>query len=202
MGALEDIFAQYGVEMPAETTVEQERAMDETAEAQRLEGEWLLYSLKYPLSPRLTKLCARCGEPFQTNYQGMAHCSNKCCILELREKFGLDWKPANRRDKERWEPRIPASVIPSAALRAMKMLVAQAEADLGRPLDLGVPVQPYVLERPFRGSREMVSESTYSLPDVEPVEASNTSPDPVQEDIHPQPEEQQSDPFGDFFDQW
>lgn len=209
MGALEDIFAQYKVDIPAEVTTEIQEAMDETPEDLRLEGEWLLYSLKYPLSPRITKECTRCGNPFQTNYKAVACCSNRCVIEELREKFGLAWVPKNRRDKEKWEVQVPASIIPYKALRAMKKLVVQAEADLGKPIEIGVEVERFVLPTtaPF-GPRKMVSPSEYMLPDLaEPEKASESLQAEslpshnqealVQEDS--KPESPDSDPFAELF---
>lgn len=209
MGALEDIFAQYGAEVPPQLTTEIEEAMDETPEELRLEGEWMLYSLKYPLSPRITKECTRCGNPFQTNYQSVACCSNRCVIEELREKFGLAWVPKGRRDKEKWEVQVPASSIPYKALRAMKKLVCQAEADLGKPIEIGVEIERFVLPTtaPFV-PRKTVSPSTYMLPDLpEPEKASAQPPVEslpshnqevlVQEDS--KPESPDSDPFAELF---
>jgi hypothetical protein len=207
MGALEDIFAQYGAEVPPTLSADIEEAMDDTPEEIRLEGEWMLYSLKYPLSPRITKTCSRCGEPFQTNYNGVGNCSNRCVIEELREKFGLLWTPGNRKNKEKWETRVPASIIPYSALRAMKKLVVQAEADLGKPIEIGVSVEKFVLPIPSRvGQRASVSESTYKLPDLaEPEKASEPlpvhpshSPEAlVQEDSVPEPPSE--DPFAELF---
>lgn len=209
--ALNEIFAKFNIEKPAELNVEQEKALDETSEAVRLEGEWLLYSLRYPLSPRITRTCQRCGEPFQTNYQGVAHCSNRCVVLELRDKFGIEWKPANRRDKEKWSPREPAGVIPADALRTMKKLVVQAEADLGKPLEIGVPVEKFVLPIPAPfGPRETVPESQYKLPDLEQPSLASPQPEAhpshnqealVQEDTSPEAPSPapEKDAFDDLF---
>lgn len=207
MGAKDDlaaIFAQFGTKPPEELPDDIERAMDESAEQTRVEGEWVLYSLKYPLSPRITKKCARCGAKFQTNYQGLAHCSNRCVIEELRDKFGLEWRPANRRDKERWEPRVPAATIPLDALRAMKRLVAQAEADLQEPLEIGEPPESFVLKREFRGPQTRVSESDYALPgssspslasEQQQEDRSRSQEASVQEDTSPESPQEPDDPF-------
>lgn len=214
MGALEDIFAQFGQDLPPADVVsgELEEAMDTTHEELRVEGEWLLYSLKYPLSPRITKICTHCGEPFQTNYKAVGNCSNRCVILELKEKFGINWTPASRRNREKWETTVPASLIPYKALRAMKKLVVQAEADLGKPIEIGVEVEKFVL--PSTSSfapRILVSESQYELPDLPEPEKAYKSPSAseplpypshnqealVQEDSGQEPQEQ--DLFGELF---
>lgn len=193
MGALEDIFAKFGQELPPADVVsgELEEAMDTTHEELRMEGEWLLYSLKYPLSPRITKICTHCGEPFQTNYKAVGNCSNRCVILELKEKFGISWTPAARRNKERWETTVPAGVIPYKALRAMKKLVAQAEADLGKPIEIGVEVEAFVLPStgPF-GPRTLVSASKYMLPDLAEQEQASELPS-VSEPLQPYPSHNQ-----------
>jgi len=175
MGALEDIFAQFKVEVPPTLSADIERAIDDSPEDIRVEGEWVLYSLQYPLSPRVTKTCTRCGNPFQSNYKGVACCSNQCVVAELREKFGLSWTPANRRRKEKWEVTTPAAIIPYEALRAMKKLVAQAEADLGKPIEIGVPVEAFVLPTSHVGKHSLVSPSTYGLPPLPESESEKAS---------------------------
>ena len=208
MGALEDIFAKFNVEVPPQLSSDVERAMDDTPEDIRVEGEWVLYSLQYPLSPRVTKTCTRCGHPFQSNYKGVSCCSNRCVVEELRERFGLSWTPANRRSKEKWEVTVPAAVIPYEALRAMKKLVAQAEADLGKPIEIGVPVEAFVLPTSHVGKHSLVSPSTYELPrlpESEPEKASELPQESLSrnqvvlapEDSKPEPPD--SDPFAELF---
>lgn len=206
MGALEDIFAKFNVEVPPSLSTEVEKAMDDTPEDIRVEGEWLLYSLQYPLSPRLTKTCTNCGSPFMTNFKGAACCSNRCVVEQLRKKFGLIWSPANRRTKEKWEVTVPAAIIPFDALRAMKKLVAQAEADLGKPIEIGVPVEAFVLPTSPVGKHSLVSPSTYELPRLaEPEKASESLQESplhnpvvsVPEDSKPKPPEE--DPFAGLF---
>lgn len=202
MGALEDILGKFGVEVPPKLTTEVERAMDDTPEDIRVEGEWVLYSLQYPLSPRVTKECANCGSPFQTNFKGAACCSNRCVVDQLRKKFGLIWSPANRRTKEKWEITTPAAIIPYEALRAMKKLVAQAEADLGKPIEIGVPVEKFVLPTSHVGKHSLVSPSTYELPHLaEPEKSSESLPvDPSHnQEVSAQPDSIQEPPEEDPF---
>lgn len=184
-------------------------------------AEGALYSLEYPLSRMLTRRCKECNDPFRTNYQGQAYCGNACMAEHLRKHFGIAWTPSNRVKKERWEIRVPAQVIPLQALLAMKTIVAQAEADLGYPLELPVDVKPFSLKYPYFGEREVSSVEEYRLPEPSqsdqeryrealgwpvsdkheaPIPYASESPEtPVQYEEPVEQKPVESDPFGDIF---
>lgn len=160
------LLAKHNVKAPV---IDEEVAdySNETPETQRFRAEGILYSLEYPLSPRVTKVCKReeCKRPFLANYASVAYCGNECLALDLRQHFGIAWVPHNRVKKEKWEVRAPAQIIPLQALLAMKTIVAQAEADLGYQLELPVSVEPRVVEYPYFGKRSVSSEQAYRLPE-------------------------------------
>jgi hypothetical protein len=159
------LLAKHNVKAPV---IDEEVAdySNETPETQRFRAEGILYSLEYPLSPRVTKVCKReeCKRPFLSNYAAVAYCGNECLALDLRQHFGIAWVPHNRVKKEKWEVRAPAQIIPLQALLAMKTIVAQAEADLGYQLELPVDVKPFVVKYPYFGERSASSQEEYRLP--------------------------------------
>lgn len=201
---------------------------NESADTQRFRAEGILYSLEYPLSPRVTKTCKRqeCGRPFLTNYAAVAYCGNECLALDLRQHFGIAWVPHNRVKKEKWEVRAPAQIIPLQALLAMKTIVAQAEADLGYQLELPVSVKPFVVKYPYFGERSVSSQEEYRLPAPSQSEldryqeavspaayesqqvseipqtqnhVSSQSPESPVQQSEPEKQSQFSDPFADLF---
>lgn len=155
--ALAAILAQNNVEL------DKEEEYKETPEQTHFRGEGVLYALEYPLSPRVTKVCKQCKNPFLANYNGTAHCSQECLVRNLREHFGIAWVPNQKSKLERWQIKAPPAVIPLAALQAMKVIVAQAEADLGYPLPIP-DVKPFVVQYPYFGKVSVASESDYKLP--------------------------------------
>lgn len=159
------LLAKHNVKAPV-VDPEVEEYSNESPETQRFRAEGILYSLEYPLSPRVTKTCKRqeCGRPFLANYASVAYCGNECLALDLRQHFGIAWVPHNRVKKEKWEVRAPAQIIPLQALLAMKTIVAQAEADLGYQLELPVSIEKRVVKYPYFGERSVSSEEEYRLP--------------------------------------
>lgn len=122
------LAAKHGLESDEFEQIEGE--YDDTPERVAFRGEAVLYALEYPLQPRVTKVCVTCGDPFQSYYKAVAHCSQECLVRELK-KMGIQWRPDRNLRKERWEVRAEPKLIPLKALQAMKAIVAQAEADLG-----------------------------------------------------------------------
>lgn len=163
------LLAKHNIK-PAEVDAEVAAESIDPPDMIRFRAEGALYSLEYPLSRMLTRKCKWCKDPFRTNYQGQAYCGNACMASHLREKFGIAWTPANKVKKERWEIRVPAQVIPLQALLAMKTIVAQAEADLGYPLELPVDVKPFSLKFPYFGEKEVSSVEEYRLPEPSQLE--------------------------------
>jgi len=71
------------------------------------------------------KYCKRCEEPFGTNYQSVAYCSDNCRAKAL-EKIGIQWNP-HKRPEERWGGQ-PPLVIPPEAIDAMVKLLRKGRA--------------------------------------------------------------------------
>lgn len=154
----------------------------ETKESTHFRGEGVLYALEYPKSPRVTKVCKGCGDPFVTPYNGVSYCSRECMIVKLRSTFGIEWIPHEKSRREIFSVTAPPAIIPLAAIQAMKLIVAQAEADLGYPLPIP-QVQPFVVKYPYFGGKpSAASEEDYKLPAsvLLPSSASLLSPDDPQ----------------------
>jgi hypothetical protein len=166
--ALAAILASVNVDL------EEEIEYDDTPEQIKFKGEAILYHLEYPLSPRVTKVCKwnECGQVFLTDYYPTGYCSNECRVKDLKEHFGIAWRPDNRASRERFESFLPPGIIPESALRAMKAIILQAELDLGRPIEIGVELKPYSVKLPFVPQKQ-ASEPNYKLPDL--VESSSAS---------------------------
>lgn len=213
------LLAKHNIK-PAEADPVVAEASIDPPDMVRFRAEGALYSLQYPMSRMLTRRCKWCNDPFRTNYQGQAYCGNACMAKHLRDHFGIAWTPANQVKKERWEVRVPPQIIPLQALLAMKTIVAQAEADLGYPLELPVDVKPFSLKFPYFGEREVSSEEEYRLPEPSqeeqdryrsalgwPVSESHEvqtpyvseSPETQVPLSEPLQETQEDDPFGDIF---
>lgn len=177
----------------------------------RFRGEAVLYALEYPLSPRITRKCKECKEPFLTVYKGWAYCGNACAVLHLKKYFGLAWRPNRDLNLERWERGGETKTISLKALQAMKAIVAQAEADLGYELVLP-EIQPFVpkstyfrqlddsakSEEDYRISvspqpLEVRLESLSSL--ASPEESVLLSSDKTETKVQSQEPEQSSDPY-------
>lgn len=184
-------------------------------------GEAVLYALEFPLSPRVTKVCKQCEEPFQSYYKSVGWCSQECRIRALREHFGLSWSPNRELKKEKWEVRAEPRTIPLKALQAMKAIVAQAEADLGYSLvlpeiqpfvpkatywrnqdtafsseaEFRISVSPTPLDQSLEELQSLVSQSDVvplSVPSLDKTETKVQSPEPIES-------EALSDPLAELF---
>jgi hypothetical protein len=73
------------------------------------EAEALLQALEKPATHTI-KMCKRCGEPFGTNYRGVAYCSDTCRAKALAQ-IGIrwDWKKS---PEERWGGEPPSVLSP------------------------------------------------------------------------------------------
>lgn len=185
----------------------------------RFRGEAVLYALEYPLSPRITRECKECKEPFLTVYKGWAYCGNSCAVTHLKKYFGLAWRPNRELNRERWERDGQTKTIPLKALQAMKMIVAQAEADLGYSLVLP-EIQPFVPKSSYFQSQdtsasseedyrisvspvplEVQLESLSSLVSLEePVLPSSDKTETKVQSQEPKQSSHYVDPFGSLFD--
>ena len=134
--AVAALLAKYGVSQTDFETMPDAEEKKDSPERVAFRGEGVLYALEFPLSPRITKVCKECRDPFLSYYKAVAYCSQECTIRALRTHFGINWKPNRELKKERWETRGEPRLIPLKALQAMKAIVAQAEADLGFELVL------------------------------------------------------------------
>jgi hypothetical protein len=147
MGSIEDriaeLLAKHGASKEDFDILPDPEEKKDPPELVQFRGEAVLYALEYPLSPRVTKVCSSCKEPFQSYYKSVGHCSQECRVRALREHFGLAWSPNRELKKEKWEVRAEPRTIPLKALQAMKAIVAQAEADLGYSIVLP-EIQPFV----------------------------------------------------------
>ncbi|USL89113.1 hypothetical protein SEA_CASSEROLE_31 [Arthrobacter phage Casserole] len=141
--AVAALLAKYGVSQTEFETMPDAEEKKDSPERVAFRGEAVLYALEFPLSPRITKVCKECKDPFSSYYKAVAYCSQECTIRALRAHFGINWKPNRELKKERWETRGEPRLIPLKALQAMKAIVAQAEADLG--FELVLPeIRPFV----------------------------------------------------------
>lgn len=163
MGAVEDkiaeLLAKHGVAKEEFDMLPDDEEKKDPPEHVRFRGEAVLYAMEYPLSPRITRECKECKEPFLALYKGWAYCSNGCSVTHLKKCFGLSWRPNRELQRERWERGGETATIPLKALQAMKAIVAQAEADLGYSIVLPeiqpfVPKQPYYPHQDIRASTE------------------------------------------------
>ncbi len=112
--------------------------LDDTPQMVMFRAQGILRSMDCPTEIRLTRICKNedCGEFFATNYASVAYCSIVCCEYSLKKHFGLAWKPNARIKRERWEIRTEPEIISMQALKAMKMIVARVESDLGHPIPI------------------------------------------------------------------
>lgn len=152
MGAIDakvaELLAKHGVKKEDFDILPDEEEKKDPPERVRFRGEAVLYALEYPLSPRVTRTCKECGEPFLTLYKSVGYCGNECAIINLRKHFGLAWRPNRDKRKEKWEIQSEPKTIPLKALQAMKAIVAQAEADLGYSIVLP-EILPFVPKSPY-----------------------------------------------------
>lgn len=148
-----ELLAKHGVKKEEFDTLPDAGEKKDPPEMVRFRGEAVLYALEYPLSPRITRKCKECEEPFLTVYKGWAYCSNECCVTHLKKFFGLSWRPNLQMRQERWERGGATGTIPLKALQAMKAIVAQAEADLGYSIALP-EIQPFVPKSTYFRSQD------------------------------------------------
>jgi hypothetical protein len=176
MGAVEDkiaeLLAKHGVDKKEFDILPDAEEKKDPPEHVRFRGEAVLYALEYPLSPRITRECKECKEPFLTVYKGWAYCCNECAITHLKKYFGIAWRPNRELSRERWERGGEPRTIPLKALQAMKAIVAQAEADLGYSIALP-EIRPFVPKSTYFHSQDnsASSEEDYRI---------SVSPEPLE----------------------
>lgn len=112
------------------------KELDDKPQRVLFHGQAVLRSLEHPTETRLTKVCKECGDPFTSNYHSVAYCSTLCCEIACKRDFGLAWTPHSRIKKQKWEVRAEPEIVSLQALKAMKLIVAKVEADLGRPIEI------------------------------------------------------------------
>ncbi len=120
---------------PEKITREMAREARATKPAPFYEAEAVLFFLEKP-ARFMVKPCKReeCKEPFGTNYRGVAYCSDKCRIKELKRQ-GILWNPS-KQPEERWGGE-PPLIIPPEALKAL-MALAQIQSSGVNPWSLHV----------------------------------------------------------------
>ena len=139
---LKSLLAEHGIENPLPETTHgapvTDEELDDPPQRVLFRGQGVLRSLECPTEERLTKVCKNedCGNVFTSNYYSVAYCSIICCEYALKKHYGLAWKPSSRIQRERWEVRAEPEMIPMQALKAMKMIVARVESDLGYPIEI------------------------------------------------------------------
>lgn len=139
---LKSILAQHNVVQEEDALIVhggdpiQSYEIDESPQRQLFHAQGVVKSLEYPLEARITKVCKQCGDPFTTNYYSVAYCGMLCAELDCKKKFGLAWRPHARIKKERWEVLAEPEIVTLQALKAMKLIVARVEADLGYPIEI------------------------------------------------------------------
>jgi hypothetical protein len=153
-----ELLARAGVAKEDFDSLPDDEEKKDPPERVRFRGEAVLYALEYPLSPRVTRICKGCKEPFLTVYKGWAYCSNECAVVHLKKHFGLAWRPNSEARKEVWERHGSAGTIQLKALQAMKAIVAQAEADLGYSIVLP-EIRPFVPKSTYWASQDTRFES-------------------------------------------
>lgn len=139
---LASILAQHNVVTPESELVVHNgdpvtsAELDDSPQRQMFHAQGVVKSLEYPTEFRITKRCKHCGDPFTTNYYSVAYCSILCGEYDCKKHFGLAWRPNARIRKERWEVLAEPEIVTLQALKAMKLIVARVEADLGHPIEI------------------------------------------------------------------
>lgn len=110
--------------------------LDDSPQRQLFHAQGVVKSLEHPTEFRITKRCKHCGDPFTTNYYSVAYCSILCGEYDCKKYFGLAWRPNARIKKERWEVLAEPEIVTWQALKAMKLIVARVESDLGHPIEI------------------------------------------------------------------
>lgn len=181
---LKSLLAEHGIKNPLPETTHgepvREEELDDPPQRVMFRGQGVLRSLECPTEERLTKVCKNesCGNVFTSNYVSVAYCSILCCEQELKRRYGLAWKPSARIHKERWEVRAEPEMIPMQALRAMKMIVARVESDLGYPIEIDqqafsrIPsgiLKPEQISASQQFEGEILEESPVSVSELQPA---------------------------------
>lgn len=177
---LKSVLAAHGLENPIPKA-----DLEDTPQRVAFRGQAVLNSLEYPALEKITRICSRpnCGRYYTTNYYAVAYCSNECMQVTLKEKYGISWIPNGDIRKERWEVKAEPEMIPMEALKAMKMIVARVEHDLGHPIEYDPLVfsqLPPGLLRPSEKKQSLASESLELESLLEDSPLSNIQKDQVQ----------------------
>lgn len=95
-----------------------------------LEAEGILLSLMSDKRTVAIKRCKQCIDPFGTNYQYVAYCSNACRATALK-KLGIKWDPT-KKDQQRWgsidNPSQLPIIINKHALEQLRRIVDTMQA--------------------------------------------------------------------------
>lgn len=121
MEQLAKMLASHGIE---DKVIEDVRESAPThRDAISRQGEAVLLFLESP-AKFTTKYCKRpvCGEPFGTNYRGVAYCSDNCRSKHMSDLIGVKWDWLRATDEERWGGE-PPLIIPPAAYRKIRQFV-------------------------------------------------------------------------------
>lgn len=185
---LKNLLAEHGIESPLPETTHgvpvTEDELDDPPQRVLFRGQGVLRSLECPTEERLTKECKNpdCGNIFTSNYYSVAYCSIICCEQALKKHYGLAWRPSSRIQRERWEVRAEPEMIPMQALKAMKMIVARVENDLGRPIEIDQEAFSRIPSGILKQSSEPLKETepalVYAESPVLPLSDKTTTPVP------------------------
>jgi hypothetical protein len=170
--------------------------LDEPPQRVLFHAQGVVRSLEHPTEKRITKLCGECGDPFTTNYYSVGFCSTLCLEIKCKRDFGLAWKPHARLKKEKWEVVAQPEIVPIQALRAMKMIVAKVESDLGYPIEIDEQAFSSLPSGLLR--QDSRSESEPSSASSSPQEVSSALP----EEIPPIPAPEEPEPEDVDLDAW
>lgn len=139
---LKSVLAEHGLVQPESVLIVndgepvQSHELDDSLQRQMFHAQAVVKSLEHPTEFRITQKCKECGDPYTTNYRATAYCSMLCAEYNLKKHFGLAWRPHARIKKERWEVLAEPEIVTLQALRAMKLIVARVESDLGYPIEI------------------------------------------------------------------
>ena len=196
---LAEILAKHNVATPeSELTVHNgdpvtSAELDDSPQRQLFHAQGVIKSLEHPTEFRITKRCKHCGDPFTTNYNAVAYCSTLCGEYHMKKHFGLAWRPHARIKKERWEVLAEPEIVTLQALKAMKLIVARVESDLGHPIEIDEQAFSQLPSGLLKA--EQPSSASELLPaQADPVSDSQQSPAPKE---HSEPT--MDDLLEDFF---
>lgn len=178
------LLAEHGIVQPEDSLVVhggdpvESYELDDSKQRQMFHAQAVVKSLEHPTEFRITQVCKHCKDPYTTNYRATAYCSLLCAELNLKAYFGLAWRPHARIRKERWEVLAEPEIVTLQALKAMKLLVARVESDLGYPIEID---EQAFSRLPSGLLKEEQPSLAYELPPVQadPVSDSPKSPAPL-----------------------